>query len=150
MKNKLYKYASSTDIMDVCINFNGQKIKFNLYQELIIIEDVVNREVKNQSVSYAFLLILHKRLLAKLADAEFNLKKAKAKLWATSKDGQEKRVTKDDIKSQIDSNPKILLKEKQVNDLQADCNILEACVKAFDQRSNQLQTLSANLRRTTN
>lgn len=149
MKSRqLLKYASQAELMNITVRYEGKKYTFNLYDELKVEDNTLNREVREQSISFAFLLVLLKRLQGRASSLEFEIKKAKAKLWLKHKDNSSQRMTKEDLKLKVDSNPRVLLKEKNYLKLRSEIDLLEASIKAFEQRSNQIQTLSANIRKT--
>lgn len=145
---QLLKYASSAELMNINVRYNGKLYTFNLYDELRVEDNTLNREVREQSISFAFLLVLLKRLQGRASNLEFEIKKIKAKLWLKSKANSTDRMTKEDLKLKVDSNPKVLLKEKHYLKLKSEIDLLEASIRAFEQRSNQIQTLSANIRKT--
>lgn len=147
-RSQLVRYAESSSLMNIKISYKGEVFKFNLFEELKIQDNVLNRSVKEQSISFAFLILLHKRLIRDINDHELETKRLKAKLWVSTKENKQSRQTKEDLKNSLDMNPKILFREKQHIRLKSNIDIIEACIRAFEQRSNQLQTLSANIRKT--
>ena len=150
MRNsQLHKYASSSELMNMRIKYGKDTIKFNLFEELSIDENIINKEVKLQTQSSAFLSILYKKMLRLLKDRQIELDKKKAQVWVKGKNSQigGRVPTKEDLKCIVDSDPKVLVLSKKIAELQHNCDLLETCVKAFESRSHMLQTISANTRR---
>lgn len=145
-KSSILKYAKSSQLMNIQIKVGNELISFNLYEELKIDDNVLNRELKGQAPSQAFLIIVHKNLIKEISTMELDLKKIIASKWTTLKEGNH-GMTKDDIKNKIDKNATVIMMNKKLIKLVYQKDMLEACIKAFEQRSNMLQTLSANTRK---
>lgn len=148
---KFTKYASSSQLMEVVIKFEAEKFKFNLYQEVKINEDDITSELTHQTSSYSFLTMLHKSLIKLVSDKKITEKRAYATSYLKYK-GQTNsdtgRPNSDDMaKSFAELDDNYIKAQHDVINAQFDLNRVEACVKAFEQRKDILQTLSANSRR---
>jgi len=145
-ESALLRYAKSSELMDISLVINGDKIKFNLFKELVINPNILNRELRDQSISHSFLVIAHKNMVKSLSDHELEVKRYTAKKWTDLKGG-EGRQTKDDLRQRIEADPRYIMMQKKSIKLTYQKDILEACIRSFEQRSSMLQTLSANTRR---
>jgi hypothetical protein len=140
--------------MQITILVGKEKFSFNLFRETKIEESGVGDEILNQPSSYGFLTMLHKQLLKGLADAKLAEKKAYASAYIKNKsqiNSETNRPNSDDLakqKSELDI--KYLMAQKKTNEAQFDVNRIEACVRAFEQKKDMLQTLSANKRKEIN
>lgn len=147
---KIIKYAEQSSLMVIEINRGDEIFKFNLSEEVQINESAIAKELKGQPNAYGFLTLLHTELLRKLALKKIEEKKAYASAYLKHKNGINKqtgRPNADDVakqKAELDIN--YLSKQKQVIEMNANCNKIANCVKAFEQRGSLLQTLSANKR----
>ena len=83
--DKLKKYSAESNLMNVRIRYGEDVYSFNLYHELIVDENKINSEIQNQPSGYAFLGMLHKKLIRKVKDKERELKKIHAKLFISFK-----------------------------------------------------------------
>lgn len=149
IKSNLNKFAKKSKLMDMAIVYGDEKFTFNLFQELNIDENTINRELQSQSQSLAFLAVLHKKLIRLSKDTSISLNKTKADVWLQSKNTNlNGRVpTKEDLKAMVDKSPKVIKLSKQLSKLEHNCELLDTCVRTFETRSHMLQTISANTRR---
>ena len=149
---RLNKYALESKLMDISISYGEEKFSFNLFRELVIDENKIDSEIKDQPSAYAFLAMLHKKLIRKLKDKE---KEAEKKYWSlflsykSETDRDTGRPTSNDVaEGKARKHPEYNLKLQAYYDAELDCNIIETCVKSFEQRYSLIQTLSANIRKT--
>lgn len=154
MSKTLLKYARTSSVMLIQINYGDEKFRFNLNKEAKITEVNLQKDLMTQPRAYAFLTMLHKRLLKILASKKIDEKKAFAKAYLKHKEALSKithRPNSDDVaraKAELDIN--YLKAQREVINTNADVNNIEACVRTFEQRSSLLQTLSANRRKEQN
>lgn len=151
----LRKYAKSSKLMNLALEFNGEKIKFNLYKELAIKKASITNEAIEQSQSYGFLVMLLKRLIKKVNDLEVEQEKIfserfiyyltstkssyyKAQGRYPAQDTSKHLATKDELYYQA------CLKLNQAKEKK---DLIESAVKAFEQRASMIQTISANERK---
>lgn len=148
---KIIKYARSSELMNVIIKYGDEKFKFNLFEEAKITENQITREAIEQPSAYAFLALLHKKLIAKTADAETSCKRKFSELYVKYKSDispSTGRPASDDlIREKVNINNEYIHLENRLNKLRLDTSIIEACVKTFEQRQFLIQTISANTRR---
>ena len=137
--------------MDVSIKFGKEKIRFNLYEELIVNETRINDELKDQPTYYGFLAMLSVKLKRVMDDKKAQLEKIKAELFVKFKSGIDKstgRAYSNDLAESL-----VLQEEsytEALNDYlkaEEDYGLIQACVNSFTQRSHLLQSLSANTRK---
>ena len=151
MKSRLLKYAQSSSLMDIEINTGTEVIKFNLHKEVKIDEAFISRDLKTQPSYYGFLSMLHKSLLKALMELKVREKKAFAAAYLKHKQSINKetnRPNSDDVaKQKAELDIRYLKSQRMVINMNYDVNRVEACVRAFEQRSGLLQTLSANIRK---
>jgi hypothetical protein len=148
---KLSEIISKTKVTHIKLEFNGEKFKFNLIDELVISEKRIQKELEEQPSYYGFLLLLRNRLLTVKEDAERELEKVSAheyKRFCETNNPKTNRLYADKTaKELVYLSPKYdRVKRKSIKAKQ-DYNDINACVLAFDQRSNLMQTIAANLRR---
>lgn len=148
---KVKRYAEKSRLMDVSISYGDEDFHFNLFAELVIDENTINNELMVQPSSYAFLSMLHKKVLRIAKDKKAETEKIYANKYVLYK----KQIDTDTNRQ----NPKETAKELAIrskdyqNSLQEyhkaeeDAGIIEVCVKAFEQRKDLIQTLSANIRK---
>lgn len=135
--------------MDMVFSYGEELFKFNLYQELIIDENILDEELKSQPQSVAFLGLLSSKLNRYLKDEIIESKKSEAELKIKYKSeglpGID-RPTKDDMLAKIDTLPKIIKHRRKINKLEEHVADINTCLKSFETRTFMLQTLSANTR----
>jgi hypothetical protein len=137
--------------MDVSIRYGEEKFKFNLFEELIINENKINTELKEQPSSYGFISMLQKKLIRRMKDKEREKDKTYGRLYLKYKGElaeETGRYTSDEVaKQKAIVNPEY---QKSLEDLfmaEEEVGIITSCVRAFEQRSDLIQTISANLRK---
>lgn len=137
--------------MDISVTYGEEKIVFNLKEELRIDENIINNELKNQPSSYAFIAMLHKKLVRKSVDSEKKTDRAFAKAFIknkTSVDESTGRVmSKEVAKEKAELDPVYIKLQKQSSQCKEDADIVYVAVRSFEQRQSLIQTISANLRR---
>ena len=67
---KIGIYASTSKLMDIRIHYGDEKFKFNLYEELVVNENKINSELKEQPSAYSFNSMLKKKLIRRMKDRE--------------------------------------------------------------------------------
>lgn len=148
---RLKGYAKSSDIMNINISFGKEQYVFNLYEEAVVSEVVINKEIKEQPTSYAFLTMLQTRLNRVVADAEKEMEKKYSEVYNRYKEKVNDatgRVYDKDYASHIaNANPGYQRKKEAFIKAKEDLGIVSTCVKAFEQRAFLIQTLSANIRK---
>jgi len=146
---KLAKYALKANLMNIQIRFAGEVFKFNLYEELVINENIINDELKSQPSISGFLGTLLVKLdrIKKDKEAELNKKYNRLFVKYKGKITNSGRPPSDDLaKSMVISNSgyqKLLSEYLQAEE---NANTIKACSNAFQERSYLIQTLSANIR----
>lgn len=151
---KLKAYSLTSELMVVKIQYGDEKFVFNLGKEVEIKEGLEQEELINQPSAYAFLTSLHKKLLKEQSLLKIQEKKAYAHAYLKYKEeinNNTSRPNSDDTaKAKAELNIKYLDKQKLLINITYEVQIIEACVRAFEQRKDILQTLSANQRKERN
>jgi len=151
MPKKILKYASSSDLMNIQIFYGDERFRFNLYEEIIINENQIEEEIKNQPSAYSFLSMLRTKLKRNLADAEFELNKTYGRVFNEHKSKVDRlsgRVPGDDtVVSRVYCDPDYAEAAEKTRALKHEVEVIETCVRSFEQRKDLIQTLAANLRK---
>lgn len=147
---KLHRYTNKSPIMDIRIKYGNELFKFNLYEELVIDENKLNKELKEQPSYYGFMGLLLVKLQRSKDDAEAEVNKKEAMLFVKYKselDPNTNRPYSNDLTQSLvmddDEYQKAL---KIFNGFKESVGIISMCLKSFEQRSSLLQSLSANRR----
>jgi len=137
--------------MDIRIKFGNEVFRFNLYEELIVNEDKINKELQEQPGYYGFMGLLLVKLQRSKDDKDAELNKKEAELFVRFKTdinpntGRETSERLADALVRDEEEYQAILKE--VNNLKESVGIIKHCLNAFEQRSNLIQSLSANRRK---
>lgn len=140
---RLIDYSASSPIMRVKIKYNNEVFEFNLDTELRIIESKVTGHLMNQARSYAFVAMLHKKLIIKARDHQKHISRARD--LSISRYAESMQITAAKAKSAND--PKVRKLEDQLIEIEEARDTIEVCVRAFEMRKDLIQTLSANIRK---
>jgi hypothetical protein len=149
--SKIKKYITSSPLLNIKIKYKSEIFKFNLYDELIINEDKINTEIKEQPSYYGFIGLLLVKLQRQKDDIEAELNKVDAKLFIKYKTNINLSTNRENSKDLAEA----LVKDDRTyqdqltrfNKVKESVGIIQQCLRAFDQRSHLLQSLSANRRR---
>lgn len=137
--------------MDITINYNSKDYSFNLYEEIDLDEDKINSEIKTHLKSYAFVAMLHKKCIKARKAAENERKRVFAIKFEKIKDEINPttgRVFSNDMaRLKAEKTKGYRLINEQYQDADHNCDILEVCVRAFEDRKDLMQTLASNLRK---
>ncbi len=150
MASKIQKYSSKSKVLDVKIKLGDEVFTFNLHEELAITEDRVQAELLVQASSYAFVGMLHKKLLSVIEDRKLTAsnKKASSYLWWKGEVNETGRPYSDDYCwAQAEVDKEYAKAMEELNEAKEKANILEVCVRAFEERKDLIQTVSANNRK---
>lgn len=142
---KLKYWETNTNITVVDIQLGEERIVFNLKDELSFNNDSVNSELKDQPNHYAFIAMLHKKALVLKREKERVLEKTRSRLFSQYK--SQEKMANDLAEAMVTKSKEYQDKYKEFLSVSADVDILEVCVRAFEQRSTLMQTVSANIRR---
>jgi len=149
---RIKKYASTSSLMDVKITYGEETFEFNLFEELVVNENKINQEIKEQPSSFAFLAMLHKKLLRVSKDKKAEMEKAYARAYMQYKtkiDPETQRLyPKESAKELATKSPIYQQAIKKYHQAEEDWGVMDACVRGFEQRKDLIQTLSANIRKT--
>ena len=149
--SKIKKYAKSSKLMDITIKYGGDKFNFNLFEELVINENKINTELKEQPSSYGFLLLLHKKLVRVKDDLDLE----KDKTWAqaylkakgTTDDNTGRPMANDSAKEMATADRKYIKSAQKLNKAKETADLVGSCCRSFEQRGHLVQSIAANLRK---
>jgi hypothetical protein len=148
---KITEYSSRSELMEINISYGKEDFSFNLNSELVIDENKINHEAQVQPSSYAFLNMLWKKLIRASKQAEKKMEKKEAELFikykGTIDETTGKKNANETARARVLVNPAYISLQEQFIEAEHQAMVIEVCVKAFEQRSNLIQTLSANLRK---
>lgn len=142
--SKLIEYAQSSSIMEIKIKYNDQLFKFNLDTELKVQESSIATHLKNQPRGYAFLAMLHKKMVIKVRDASKHYTREKFKKLSVIKP---KYDTLKEAESHLSQDLGLQKLEREILEYEEARDVLEVAVRAFEMRKDLIQTLSANIRK---
>lgn len=148
---RIKRYASSSKLMDIQITYGDEKFNFNLFKELVVDENKINQEIKDQPSASGFLSMLSIKLLRVSRDKRAEMEKAYAKEYTKHKnaiDPDTNRLYPKETAKELATKSKIF-QDAVLEYHQAEENygIIKSCVEAFEQRYSLIQTLSANIRK---
>lgn len=151
-KGELLKQSMSSELMDIVIAYGNEKVSFNLYAETVVNENKINQEIQEQPSVYGFLGMLHKKLIRVAQDKKREMEKTYASSfmrWKEKIDDNTGRPTANDLaKEKATASSKYQKSIKDYHDAQHNADVVEVCVRTFEQRQSLIQTLSANIRKT--
>ncbi len=151
-KGTLLKYAFNSKLLDIHVKYGDQEVKFNLYAETVVDENTINREITEQPSVYGFLGMLHKKLIRKAQDKKREMEKIYASMFTKHKtkvDENTGRITANELSEQkVISSKRYQDAVKEYHEAQHEADVIEVCVRTFEQRQQLIQTLSANIRKT--
>lgn len=153
--SKIFQLASKAELMNVSIKFGKQEFQFNLYEELRIVESDMQDDIIQHPASYGFLKMLHTKLSLKVKDLEISKRSKEEELRVYYLGDKKSEYYKENSKfpsqgladSLVKSNDNYLEILNKLNKAEKDRNLIEACVLAFEQKKDLIQTLSANIRK---
>lgn len=145
---KLVGFAETSQIMDIKVQYNKEVFEFNLDSELKIIESNINTHLKGHVRSYAFLSMLHVKLKIKYRDEQKSVARKKSRLMYKYKPLY-KTVTEAEA-VMYKENKDLREMEDGVLRIEELRDVIEVCVRSFEQRATLLQSLSANNRKERN
>lgn len=147
----LADFIKKNKITQVRIRYKKEFIKFNLYDELQINENIISQELTEQPSYYGFLTLLHKKLTRIMEDLEMEKDKTYSRLYLSKKDEVNKSTSRpypdDSCKAYALQHEEYISVYKKYTSAKEDAGIIGGCVKSFEQRKDILQTLSANNRK---
>lgn len=151
MGKTLMNILRKSDLMNIEIVHNGEKIRFNLFEELSINEGKINQEIKEQPSYQGFLGVLLSHLERRYSDEKQSLKNIYSKYYEHFKSQKDeasgRALSNDRVDNLVTSKKKYMLQLKRVNKLKFEIGLVETCVSSFNSRKDLIQSLSANVRK---
>jgi|LSQX01.2.fsa_nt_gb hypothetical protein len=148
---KLIKYSEKSNLMNIRIKMGPEIFRFNLFEELKVNENFINDEIASQPTIQGFLGTLFVKLDRIKSDKEAEVEKVYAELFVKYKGEVDKEIGRfpsDDMAKQ-----KVLKSERYQKALAAhieakeNAQLIKNCLETFEQRAFLIQTLSANIRK---
>lgn len=147
---KINRFAAKSKLMEISITYGNEVFSFNLNEELQISEERLQREITEQPSSFAFLSMLHKKLLKSAKDLEMKMKAVRAQQYLNWKQDINPDTGRPYSDDQADAYAEVSKKYREALSIYLNAldqvNTIETAVKSFEMRSNLIQTLSANSR----
>jgi uncharacterized membrane-anchored protein YhcB (DUF1043 family) len=147
MSSDIERYSKTSSVMDVKLEYNGKVYKFNLYKELKIDGNSTTNQLLTHTTSYAFVAMLHKKLIIRYKEASKALASNKNRLIPLIKNKYNMSSLKEAEAHLYKNNKVIKEKEKELLRLEEVKDLMEVVVRSFEYRKDLLQTLSANIRK---
>lgn len=153
-KKSIENIINSTDILDLKVDIGNKSYTIDMREELKISESTVTSALKKQPTHYAFLATIHRRALVIKREKEGKLNKIYSTLFAKYKSDYNpvkypRGISNDLVNAKVERNLKYIKAKKELESITAQVDVLEVYVRAFEQRSSLIQTLSANMRKET-
>lgn len=149
--SRLSQFAKKSDLLKIKIQYGKKAYEFNLYDELAMDEDNINKGLKTHITSYAFLAMLHKKCIKAKQQLEAQRKQIYARKYEAFKDQKNESTgrpfSNDLVDLKIQKSPSYIKITDQMFEAIHQCEILEVCVRSFEDRKDIMQSLSANLRK---
>lgn len=146
----LIKHARKSNLNQMVIQVGEEVIKFNLYKELGVDEELINDELSDQPRIYGYLTLIYNRLNAYVKDLEIKVDKAEAlalkKYTAKNNPATGRPFSKEYAKSKLFLDVKYLKLRKTLTLAEVNKEDIRACIEAFKQRKDLIQTIAANRR----
>lgn len=142
--SKIIEYSKNSDLMKIKIEYGGKVYGFNLDEELQIAETFMAKNMKNQPRQYAFLAMLHKKLIILSRDTNQELSRKKNELMAKIKPNFS---TVKEADAHVAADKSVVALQNKLLRIDEMVSTMEVAVRAFEMRKDLLQTLSANIRK---
>lgn len=148
--NPISKYKGSS-INIISIRYEKEDININLARAAKISEQSMEAEIKGQPSYYFFLFSLHKKLLTKFELLKLQRKSTYGRLYAMAKDRKSsstgRYLSEAAVKAWVESHKKYLKASENCIRVRDQADQVLGAVRAFEQRKDLMQSLSANLRK---
>lgn len=147
---KLDKYLIKTDLFQIIVIEGKKETTFNLARELKVSELQINEELKRQPSKYGFALFLHGKLKTNFEELKLERKKIRGRLYRKAKQTKVpstgRPMSDDAAKAYVESHPQFLKISRRCIRAKDEADQMYSVVRAFEQRSNLIQSISSNLR----
>jgi hypothetical protein len=145
---RIKKYISSP-LNVLHIVYGEEVVSFNLAEEARIDENKIEDEIKNQPSNYAFVSMLHKKMMAEFERLKQRRKAMYGRLFLSAKKGTGtgRGLSDEAAKAKVESNKKYIKLTQRCIDTREMADKLYSATRVFEMRANMMQTLSSNLRK---
>lgn len=141
-----------SNILDLDITIDGKDYKIDMRKQLEISAEGITEAITNGPTYYAFLSALLQRALVEKRSRERKKNTVYGKLFNEYKSNYDtsqypRGISNELVSAKIDRNIKYIKAVKEHEQITAQVDLLTMYVRAYEQRTSLIQTLSANLRR---
>lgn len=135
------------NLKPVTVKIDGEVISIDIGKELTINENLINSQLKESPSSYYILCRVRDRYIKRRDALAREKDEAYSKAWTYLKDCNE-RWNNDYVSHKANANKKYCSLYQRYLRAVDKANLFIAICKAYEDRSNILRTLNANLRKT--
>lgn len=149
MINAFKKYRHSS-VSILSVNYGKEAIIINIARATKIDEDDLEAEIKNQPSHYAFLFMLHKKLLTRFEQLKLQRKRTYGMLLAKAKErknGYGRPLSDTAANKWVECHKRYISISEDCIQARDEADQVLGAVRAFEMRAALLQTLSSNLRK---
>lgn len=151
---RLKRLATKSSILDINLKISGEKVKFNLLEELQINTRKVNEELMEQPTHFAYLSLLMVKTKQIKDQKEHALEKVRNAIFIDYKDDIDNNTgrpySNDLAEAYITEQDEYQEALKEYQEAETNFLQIKTCVDSFQQRKDLLQSLSANIRQEKN
>jgi hypothetical protein len=134
----------------ITIKYGKETIRFNLAEELKVSEISLNSDLKKQPSKYGFALLVVGKLKTRFEELKTQRRQIRGRLYRRAKgmklETTGRLMSDDHAKAWVESHPKFVRISRQCIRAKDAVDQMYAVVRAFEQRSNLIQTISSNIR----
>lgn len=140
---------SKSKVLNIKVRYGSELVHFNLATELRITEEKLNTQLKTQPGYYGFCLLLHKKLLSIFETKKMERKSVYGRLFLNAKENKTmngRPYSDDSAKVYVESHKQFIAATTECIKAKDDADQLYACIRAFEQRKDLMQSISSNIR----
>lgn len=138
---------NQVNLKPVTVKIDGEVISIDIGKELAINENIINSQLKESPSSYYILCRVRDRYIKRRDALAREKDEAYSKVWTYLKDCNE-RWNNDYVSHKANASKKYSSLYQRYLRAVDKANLFIAICKAYEDRSNILRTLNANLRKT--
>lgn len=138
---------NQVNLKPITVKIDGEDISIDISKELAINENLINSQLKESPSSYYILCRVRDRYIKRRDALAREKDEAYSKAWTYLKDCNE-RWNNDYVSHKANTNKKYCSLYQRYLKAVDKANLFIAICKAYEDRSNILRTLNANLRKT--
>lgn len=135
------------NLKPITVKIDGETFTIDIVKELAINENLINSQLKESPSSYYILCRVRDKYIKKRDSLARAKDEAYSKAWTYLKDSNE-RWNNDYVSHKANTNNKYISLYQRYLMAADKANLFISICKAYEDRSNILRTLNANLRKT--